>query len=48
MKALQKELIEQVSVPLSYMGEFYDLRMHIQLILNRLEERRLEFATEKS
>jgi TRAP transporter TAXI family solute receptor len=48
VKALQKELVEQVSVPLSYMGEFYDLRMHIQLILNRLEERRLEFAPEKS
>jgi TRAP transporter TAXI family solute receptor len=48
VKALQKELVEQVSVPLSYMGEFYDLRVHIQLILNRLEERQLEFAAEKS
>jgi len=48
VKALQNELIEQVSVPLSYMGEFYDLRVHIQLILNRLEERRLEFVREKS
>ncbi|RKZ46834.1 MAG: C4-dicarboxylate ABC transporter substrate-binding protein [Candidatus Parabeggiatoa sp. nov. 3] len=42
MKSLQKELIEQVSVPLSYMGEFYGLRMHIQLVLKRLEEREQE------
>jgi len=42
MKSLQKELIEQVSVPLSYMGEFYGLRMHIRLVLKRLEEREQE------
>jgi uncharacterized protein len=39
MKSLQKELTEQVSVPLSYMGEFYGLRMHIRLVINRLKER---------
>jgi len=42
MKSLQKELIEQVSVPLSYMGEFYGLRMHIRLVLKRLEEQEQE------
>ncbi|HIE00478.1 MAG TPA: TAXI family TRAP transporter solute-binding subunit [Thiotrichaceae bacterium] len=42
MKSLQKELIEQVSVPLSYMGEFYGLRMHIRLVLKRLEDREQE------
>ncbi|MCP3929093.1 MAG: TAXI family TRAP transporter solute-binding subunit [Bacteroidetes bacterium] len=42
MKSLQKELIEQVYVPLSYMGEFYGLRMHIQLVLERLYERQKE------
>ncbi len=44
MKALQHEIIEQVSVPLSYMGEFYALRMHIQLVVARLEERKLAIA----
>jgi TRAP transporter TAXI family solute receptor len=42
MKTLQKEIIEQVSVPLSYMGEFYALRLHIRLVLNRLREQREE------
>jgi TRAP transporter TAXI family solute receptor len=42
MKSLQKELIEQVSVPLSYMGEFYGLRVHIQLVRKRLEDRQQE------
>jgi TRAP transporter TAXI family solute receptor len=40
MTKLQHEIIEQVSVPLSYMGEFYALRMHIELVLERLEEMR--------
>ncbi|MCK5525375.1 MAG: TAXI family TRAP transporter solute-binding subunit [Thiomargarita sp.] len=44
MKSLQKELIGQVSVPLSYMGEFYGLRMHIQLVLKRLEERQQDLS----
>ncbi len=39
---LQDELVKQVSVPLSYMGEFYALRMHIQLVVERLEERHQE------
>jgi len=44
LKSLQKELIEQVSVPLSHMGEFYGLRMHIKLVLERLQERRAELT----
>jgi len=44
MKALQHEILEQVSVPLSYMGEFYALRMHIQLVVDRLEERKMVLA----
>lgn len=50
MTELQHELIEQVSVPLSFMGEFYALRMHINLVLERLEERRqdVESAPEKA
>jgi len=44
MKTLQHEIIDQVSVPLSYMGEFYALRMHIQLVVDRLEERKLALA----
>jgi len=48
MKALQKELIGQVSVPLSYMGEFYTLRVHIQLVLNQLKERQQELIEQPS
>jgi uncharacterized protein len=44
MKTLQQEIIEQVSVPLSYMGEFYSLRLHIRMVLNRLKDQRLEIA----
>ncbi len=44
IKTLQQEIIEQVSVPLSYMGEFYSLRMHIRLVLSRLKDQRLEIA----
>ncbi len=39
MTTLQSEIIKQVSVPLSYMGEFYALRTHIKLVHERLEER---------
>jgi uncharacterized protein len=48
MKALQKELIGQVSVPLSYMGEFYTLRVHIQLVLDQLQERRQDLIEQAS
>jgi hypothetical protein len=48
MKALQKELIGQVSVPLSYMGEFYTLRVHIQLVLDQLKERQQELIEQSS
>jgi len=48
IKALQKEITEQVSVPLSYMGELYTLRVHIRLILTQLEEQQSIVETEKS
>ena len=44
MKVLQHEIVDQVSVPLSYMGEFYALRMHIKLVVERLEERKIALA----
>ncbi|MDM8557338.1 TAXI family TRAP transporter solute-binding subunit [Candidatus Parabeggiatoa sp. HSG14] len=47
IKALQKELIEQVSVPLSYMGEFYGLRMHMKLVLEQLDDQREEILGKK-
>jgi len=40
LSALHNELITQVPIPLSYMSEFYNLRVHINLILMRLKERR--------
>lgn len=39
MRKLHGELAQEVSVPLSYMSEFYSLRMHTDHILNRLRER---------
>lgn len=49
LKDLQQELVEQVKVPLSYMSEFYTLRVHINLILTRLKEQQdyLERQKEK-
>jgi len=38
LKRLEKELTE-VSVPLSYMEEFYNLRLHVAFVLERLERR---------
>ncbi len=47
LRKLEKE-VAQVSVPLSYMDEYYSLRVHIQLILAKLErvaeERGLDVA----
>ncbi len=40
LRELQSELAKQVSIPLSYMSEFYSLREHISFILNRLQQRR--------
>lgn len=48
IKALQNEVTEQVSVPLSYMGEFYTLRVHVRLILSQLEERQNIVVAEKA
>jgi uncharacterized protein len=36
LRRLEHEVAE-VEVPLSYMDEYYSLRMHIQLILSKLE-----------
>jgi len=40
IKLLEKEVIGQVSVPLSYMGELYSLHVHIRIVLTRLEEQK--------
>lgn len=39
MKQLHGELAREVSVPLSYMSEFYAMRVHTDHILRRLQER---------
>ncbi len=44
LNAMERELVE-VNVPLSYMEEFYSLRLHIDLIKRRLELRQQESAT---
>jgi TRAP transporter TAXI family solute receptor len=48
LKLLQTELVEQVSVPLSYMGEFYGLRIHVNLVLAKLNEHRQELLVQSS
>ncbi|MGV6809193.1 MAG: TAXI family TRAP transporter solute-binding subunit [bacterium] len=40
LKRLHNELAKEVSLPLSYMSEFYALRLHTDHILNRLKEHR--------
>ena len=42
VKILQDELLKIVSVPLSYMHEFYTLREHLRLVSIRLEEKQHE------
>lgn len=37
LRRLEREVSEEVSVPLSYMDEFYRLREHIDLVLKKLE-----------
>lgn len=39
---LSRLVKEETNVPLSYMGEYYDLRMHIDLIISHLQ-RRVDF-----
>ena len=36
IEALKKEIKEETKVPLSYMGEYYDLIMHIELIISKI------------
>ena len=45
LRQLEHEVV-QVSVPLSYMDEYYSLRMHIQLILDKLERLTAERGVE--
>ncbi len=39
IKELQKEIKEQTDIPLSYMGEYYNLQLHIDLILKKLKNK---------
>ena len=48
LRQLQQELLEEVSVPLSYMSEFYTLRVHINLILTRLKERQKDIIAREN
>ena len=36
LELLKKEIKEETKVPLSYMGEYYDLIMHIELIITKI------------
>jgi hypothetical protein len=45
LSAVEREL-EEVTVPLSYMEEFYHLRLHIDLVKRRLEQRQAEKDSE--
>ncbi len=41
LKTLQKEIKKQTDIPLSYMGEYYNLQLHIDLILKKLKNRKV-------
>lgn len=42
LRMLEREVTEEVSVPLSYMDEFYRLREHIRMTLQQVEKRAAE------
>ncbi len=46
LESMQTELTDKMSVPTTFLDEFYTLRMHINLVLERLYERNLKAATE--
>ena len=35
LEELKREIKEETKVPLSYMGEYYDLIMHLELIISK-------------
>ena len=39
LKALRKEISNETKVPLSYMGEYYNLMVHLDLIENKLKQK---------
>ncbi len=43
IKELQKEIKDQTDIPLSYMGEYYNLQLHIDLILKKLKNKKRIF-----
>lgn len=40
LNKLKKEVTEDVNVPLSYMGEYYNLQVHIEYVLQKLEQKK--------
>jgi TRAP transporter TAXI family solute receptor len=48
LERLEREVIAEVSVPLSYMDELYRLREHIHLVIARMEELRRSEAREST
>ena len=41
LKQIQKEIFLDIKVPLSYMGEYYNLQMHIELVISKIEKKSL-------
>ncbi len=44
---LKSELQEKTKVPLSYMGEYYNLLLHIELLENKLTKKRSQISLTK-
>ena len=40
LQTLKQEVTQEVDVPLSYMGEYYNLQLHIEHVISKLEEKR--------
>ena len=41
LKKIQEEVCLDIKVPLSYMGEYYNLQMHIELVISKIEKKSL-------
>ncbi|NJN82832.1 MAG: ABC transporter substrate-binding protein [Caldilineaceae bacterium] len=46
MEELQQYLTRRIRVPLFYQQDFYNLRLHLQLVINRLKQRQEQLANQ--
>ncbi len=47
LRAMEKRLTDKLQVPLFYQRDFYDLRLHLRLVIERCERRREELMADE-